>query len=423
VTETTLQWLTDNDYTPDNLDLQGNYGNTALMKAAREGHKEIVEELLESGADCLCKNVDGNQATTSVLSSVFLTEGVGVISGTRPCFINFTEELLLKKIPYSFPKNQIVVEILEDVKPTPQVVEALRELKKSGYTIALDDFEFDRRLEPLLAIADIVKIDVRLTPLDTIIKMLQRLKHHKIKLLAEKVETLEEFEKANKLGFKYYQGYFFSKPEKMLVKELASSNVTLFTLMAEIAKKKTTLERLHAIITKDLAISFKLLRFLNSAYFYRLEKIKNVKHAIAYLGEKELRRFLLLVVVSKLSMDKPAELVRLSLVRAKFCELMAKNSLLAEYDLEIFMVGLFSLMDTMLDAKMTTIMEKLPVSTQVKDALIHREGMYAPFLKAVVAYERKQDTIFLETIKELHIDSATIPDAYIQAIKYSNGML
>lgn len=367
--------------------------------------------------------VSGNKATTSLLSSVFLTEGFGVISNSKPCFINFTEELILKRIAYSFPKNQIVIEVLEDVRPTSAVIDELASLKSAGYTIALDDFVLNKGLDSLVSLADIIKVDVRLTPLPTIMKTLRYLERFKVKLLAEKVETNEEFVKANKMGFHYYQGYFFNKPEKVLIKELKSLKVTLFSLLAEIGKKKTTLERLHLIIAQDLAISYKLLRFLNSAYFYRLEKVKSVKHAIAYLGEKELRRFLILVIVSELAMEKPTELVRQSLLRAKFCELLARKSIFADYDLEVFMVGMFSFMDTMLDTEMGAIMEKLPVSDEVKDALIHHTGILSPFLEAVIAYERKQHEIFVELMNELHIELDSVPDLYLEAVKYSNGMV
>jgi c-di-GMP-related signal transduction protein len=269
------------------------------------------------------------------------------------------------------------------------VVEEVASLKSAGYTIALDDFVFAKGMESLVALADIIKIDVRLTPLPTILKTLRYLSRFKIKLLAEKVETSDEYEKANKLGFHYFQGYFFNKPEKVLIKELSSLKITLFSLLAEIARKQTTLERLHLIISKDLAISYKLLRFLNSAYFYRLEKVKSVKHAIAFLGEKELRRFLILVIVSELAMEKPSELVRHSLLRAKFCELLARKSIFAEYDLEVFMVGMFSFMDAMLDIEMGSVMEKLPVSDEVKDALVYQTGILAPFLEAVIATKEK----------------------------------
>ncbi len=381
-------------------------------------------ELLYRGyKDYSLAEVSGNKATTSILSSVFLTEGFSVISDSKPCFINFTEDLLIKKIPYTFPKSQVVVEILEDVRPTKAVVEAIRSLKADGYVIALDDFVFKKKLEPLIASADIIKVDVRLTPLDSILKTLRYLSRFKVKLLAEKVESIDEFEKANKLGFDYFQGYFFSKPEKILLKELASVKMTLLSLMAEVARKSTTLDRLHFIISKDLAISYKLLRFLNSAYFYRVELVKSVKHAIAYLGEKELRRFLLLVIVAELAVDKPSELVRLSLVRAKFCELLARHSILAEYDLEIFMVGMFSFMDTMLETEMSVIMDKLPVSEAVRDALVHGTGMFSPFLDATIAYERRQENRFVEIMQECSVDSSTVPELYLEAVKYANGLL
>lgn len=388
-------------------------------------HKKLFAyELLYRGyKDNTLAEVSGNKATTSVLSSAFLTEGIGLISNSKPCFVNFTEELLLKKIAYSFPKNQIVIEILENVQPSNGVVEEVASLKAAGYTIALDDFVLESGMESFIALADIIKIDVRLTPLDSILKTLRSLSRFNLKLLAEKVETKEEFEKANKLGFHYFQGYFFNKPEKVVIKELTSMKVTLFSLLAEIGKKKTTLERLHRIISQDLAISYKLLRFLNSAYFYRLEKVKSVKHAIAYLGEKELRRFLILVIVSELAMEKPAELVRQSLLRAKFCELLAKRSMFAEYDLEVFMVGMFSFMDAMLDIEMGAVMEKLPVSDEVKDALVHRTGILAPFLEAVIAYERSQQQLFLTLLEELNIDSEPVAELYLKAVKYSNGMI
>lgn len=388
-------------------------------------HRKIYAyELLYRGyKDYSLADVSGDRATTSLLTSVFLTEGIGEIANSRPCFINFTEQLLLKKIAYSFPKNQIVVEILENIKPTPEIIETVANLKSSGYTIALDDFVNDRKMEPLVSLADIIKIDVRLTPLDSILKTIRFLSRYRVKLLAEKVENNEEFERALKLGFHYFQGYFFNKPERLTIKEVSSIKVTLFNLLGEISRKKTTLERLHRIISKDLAISYKLLRFLNSAYFYRLEKVKNVKHAIAFLGEKELRRFLILVIVSELAIDKPTEIVRQSLLRAKFCELLARKSRLAEYDLEVFMVGMLSFMDAMLDIEMSVVMEKLPVTDEVKEALIHSTGLFAPFLEAVIAYERKQTDRFLALLNELRIDSEPIPELYLEAVKYSNGMV
>ncbi len=388
-------------------------------------HKKLFAyELLYRGTkEHTLANIAGNRATTSLLSTTFLTEGIDVISGTKPCFINFTEDLLLDNIPLSFPKSKIVIEILEDVRPTKKVISVCRTFANEGYRIALDDFVYDRSLEPLIELADIIKIDVRLTPLDTILKTLHKISRFQTKLLAEKVESHEEFDKANKLGFTYFQGFFFSKPEKILIKELAASKVNLLLLMTEVTKKGTTLEKLHEIISVDIAISYKLLRFLNSAYFYRLQEVKTVKHAIAYLGEKELRRFILLAIISELAMEKPGELVRLSLVRAKFCELLALESRFNSDSSEMFLMGLFSFIDTMLDTKMKDLMEKLPLSNEVKEALTYETGPFAPFLQAVIAYERRQEKRFETILNKMEIPSGKVADIYLTAIKYANGLM
>lgn len=381
-------------------------------------------ELLYRGkGDYDLSSVSGNRATASLLSSTFLTKGIEEISGHRPCFINFTQELIEQRLPVSFPKTKIVVELLEDVKPTPKVIGACKYLRDKGYTIALDDFVYHRRFEPLIELASIIKIDVRLTPLDTIMRTLARLSRHRVKLLAEKVESLEDFEKANKLGFIYFQGYFFSKPERIEIKELSSAKVNLLNLLAEVTRGKTSLKKLEKIISIDIAISYKLLRFLNSAYFYRLQEVKTVKHAMAYLGEKELKRFVMLVIVSELAMDKPGELVRLALVRAKFCELLGESSIYKSASSELFIMGLFSLLDTMLGVSMKEVMGRLPLSDQVKEALINNAGNCAAFLKVAIAFERNQESVFTPILSRLGVDTEHIPEQYLTAVKYANGLL
>ncbi|MBU0944827.1 MAG: EAL domain-containing protein [Proteobacteria bacterium] len=388
-------------------------------------HKKLFAyELLYRGAKHYALDkVSGNRATASVLSSVFLTKDIKDISGFRPCFINFPQKLIEEMLPASFPKSQIVVEILEDVQPTEKVISACQRLHEDGYTIALDDFVYHRQLEPLIELADIIKIDIRMTPLDTIMRTLNLLSRHKVKLLAEKVETLDEFEKANKLGFTYYQGYFFCKPEHIKIKELSANKASLLALLAEVTKKTTTIEKLHKIINTDLAITYKLMKFLNSAYFYRLQEVKTVKHAIAYLGEKELRRFIMLMIVSELAVKKPGELVRLVLVRAKFCELLGLASPLPCDASELFMMGLFSLLDTMLNRPMKDIMEHLPVSKNIKDALLLKTGHYTTFLKIPIAFERNQDAVFTRLLAELGIDPDRAGKCYLVAIRYANGLM
>jgi EAL and modified HD-GYP domain-containing signal transduction protein len=381
-------------------------------------------ELLYRGAPGkLLGQVSGEQATASLLSSAFLTGDIEVISNNRLCFINFTQELLESNLPFNFPKTKIVVEILENVDPTPEVISICRRLKENGYTLALDDFVYKRKWEPLLELVKIVKIDIRLTPLNTLIRTLNHLKYHSVKLLAEKVETEAEFVLANRMGFSYFQGYFFCKPQGITITEISSVKLNLIRLLAEVTKKEIELERLREIISSDVAITYKLLRFLNSAYYYLLQKVKSVKHGVALLGEKELRNFCMLVIISELATDKPDELVRLVLVRAKLCELLGKTSDLPESDcIDLYMIGLFSLLDAMLDCPMAEILEKLPINAVVKDTLLGMENGYTDFLCLSQAFEKNQQYECAKLQDKLLLTDDQVRECYLEAVKYANNL-
>ncbi|MCK5069699.1 MAG: EAL domain-containing protein [Desulfocapsa sp.] len=388
-------------------------------------HKKLFAyELLYRGdKDYTLDKVSGDRATASVLSSVFLTKEIDDISGYKPCFVNFPQKLIEEMLPASFPKSQIVVEILEDIEPTTKVIDACMQLHEDGYTIALDDFVYDRKFEPLIEIADIVKIDIRMTPLNTIVRTMNILARHNVKLLAEKVETIEEFEQANKMGFAYYQGYFFCKPERIKVKELSANKASLLLLLTEVTKKKTDFDRLSQIIQTDVALTYKLMRFLNSAYFYRIQEVKTVTHAIAYLGEKELRRFIMLIIISELAVEKPGELVRLVLVRAKFCELLGEASPYKYDTSELFIMGLFSLLDAMLNSTMKTLLDTLPVSDMIKKALLLQPGRYLIFLKILISIERNQLEALKPLLGKLGVNARQVSKCYHTAVTYANGML
>ena len=368
-------------------------------------------------------NTSGNKATTSVLSSAFLTEGLEKISGLRPCFINFTRELLLQNLPASFPKKLLVVEILEDVPPTPDIIDICTRLRRDGYTIALDDFVYDANLEPLLGVADIIKFDFLLTPVDTLQKTLYKLSRYNLKYLAEKVESYDEFIKASKLGFSYFQGYFFCKPERIRIREIDSSKINLVNLLAEVNKKATTVQRIAEIFLRDVAMAYKLLRYINSSYFYRLNRIDSVAHAITYLGENELRRFIILVLISELASDKPGELVRLALVRAKMAELLVLETPLKSKADEVFLLGLFSLLEALLDTSIDYICEQLSLSEPLKNALVSRSGPYASYLEVVLSYEHRNKPACLAAAHATGVPAGKLAEMYLEAITYTQSVL
>lgn len=296
---------------------------------------------------------------------------------------------------------------------------ACRSLSQLGYQIALDDFVFKKNLLPLIELANIIKFDYRISTSDEIERTLHRLAHYDLKFLAEKVETYKEFEHASKLGFHYFQGYFFARPESVRMKEVSSLKTNQLRLLAEVNKRHTTLDILEKIIESDVAIAYKLLRYINSAYFFLLNKVDSIRQAITYLGEREIRRFVTLVIISELAMNKPLELVRLSVIRARFCELLAEDCHHTTDASELFLLGLFSLIDAILDTPMGLMMEKLPLSDEIKEALIGRQGPLTPFLQAVIAYEQGKPNECLQALHVLKVDTEKVYDMYLAAIKFS----
>ncbi len=365
-------------------------------------------------------NVGGDRATSSLLTSSFFTEGLEKISGNKPCFVNFTEELLLENIAENFPTNTIVVEILEDVRPTTEIISACKKLKSLGYTIALDDFVYHKNILPLVELANIIKIDFRLTPIDKIHQTIEILRHCKLAWLAEKVETYEELEEARKLGFVYFQGYFFAKPELMRIKELATSKLTLLNLLSEITRHTFSIKKMTEIISADVSLSYRLLRYINSAYFYLVKKIDSIAHAVTYLGEDEIKRFVTLAIISEISSNKPAELVRLAAVRAKFCEILGQENPRQWKPNELFMLGLFSLLHAMLDAPIDEVLKKIPISDEIKQALIHQTGPLAVFLEIVIAYEMGNREVCFQALETINVPKERIYSTYLSSLEFAD---
>ncbi len=228
-------------------------------------HKKLYayELLFRTGMTNAFPDMDGETATSSLLSSSFFTVGIEQISGGHRTFINFTEDLLLKGAPTMLPAGNVVVEVLEDVHPTEEVIDSCKSLVAKGYDLALDDFVFTDEWLPLVKIAKVIKIDFRLTPIEEIEKIVAIIKQYKCKLLAEKIETYDEFQQALDMGFVYFQGYFFAKPEILKNKDIPSSQLTLLQLITEVNRTEFDVTTLERLINQDVSVSFKLLKYLN----------------------------------------------------------------------------------------------------------------------------------------------------------------
>jgi c-di-GMP-related signal transduction protein len=380
------------------------------------------ELLFRGGITNAFPDIDGDTATSKLLSNTFFTMGVERVSAGKKAFINFTQDLLVRKYPLMFPRESVTVEVLENVVPDLEVVEACSEIAEKGYEIALDDFVYEEALEPLIKLSRIIKVDFLITPMEMIAEYVEKLSPYHVKFLAEKVETHEVFQQALDMGFSYFQGYFFSKPQILQSRDVAPSKINLLQLMVETNKEDMEFEDLEKIITRDVSLSYKLLRYINSAYFRRLREISSIKQAIVLLGQEGIRSFISLIIMAKLASEKPVELLRSSIIRARMCELLGKGSRFPVDASELFTLGLFSQIDAILDQEMEKLMEKLPLSEPIKRALINHDGHLVHFLDLVKSYETGDWRAFSESVPKVGIEEEKVPEYYLDAIGWADSV-
>jgi c-di-GMP-related signal transduction protein len=383
-------------------------------------HIYAYELLFRDGTANHVPDIGGDEATTTLLANTFFTIGMDTLAGGRKLFINYTQNLLEKKIPLLLSKETTVIEILEDVKPCPALIDACEQMAAHGYTIALDDFVYLPELEPLIAMASILKIDFRLSSRAAIDGYVKQLTRSNLCLLAEKVETHDEFDAAREMGFELFQGYFFCKPEIIRGHEIQGSQLNLMMIMAQINSDTFSCDELEKLIVRDMGISYKLFKYLNSAFFARVSRVASVKQALVYLGEKEIRRFVSLLAMSRLAEGKPTELVRAACIRGKFCELLGTEAHEQTPPSEMFTLGLFSLIDAVMDQPMEKILGELPLSGPITRALVDAKGRLAGYIELVRSYENGRWDRVARLSRALNLNEKTLPGLYLEACKWSD---
>lgn len=387
-------------------------------------HKRLFayEVLYRSGMDnAFPEGVDSDEATHTVLAHVLFNIGLDTITGSRMALINFTENHLLQRTPTQLPQSRCIIEILESILPTPEVLAVCLELKQQGYTLALDDFDFNPLSEQLLPHVDIVKVDVQAVGMDSLADNMARMRqYHDIQWLAEKIENYGEFNLALSLGFTYFQGYFFNKPEVLKNRKIDTSKIVLLNLLAEVCRPEINLKTIERLVTPDVSLSYKLLRYINSVYYSLVSKVSSIRYALVYLGESGTRQFVSLAAASEISEGKPSELIRLSMVRAELCQLLAASHNARVDSSQLFLLGLFSLLDAMLDMSMAELTDKLPLTPEVKAALNDRQGPLAPYLLAVIAYEKGDFDTCTASLGQLGIPPEAMISAYFKALAWAD---
>ncbi|MFZ3590598.1 EAL and HDOD domain-containing protein [Bacillus sp. DJP31] len=374
-------------------------------------------------------HTDGDKATTDVIVNSFLNIGLGELSKGKPCFINFTENLLKLKVPTYFMPLSIVVEILENVKATKEVIAICKELKSFGYTIALDDFFLlhgDENVLELLHYVDYVKIDFRSTTREARNQLMEYLQTYRLKFLAEKVETREEYEQAVLDGYTYFQGYFFSKPVILQGHDIPPYYYSYLLVLKELDMPIPDIDHITMVIEKDLSISYKLLKLINSPTIRPKYEVSSIKQAIVLLGLIEINKWIYVLSIKGINTDKndvaSREVIHLSLTRAKLGELIGKTKdplTSSKY----FLLGMFSLIDTILKVPIEKIMDELPLAVEIKEALLGQENDLKKLLDLMKSVERMQLTSKTVTALSPTMNEIKMFELYAEANVWADKLM
>jgi len=329
---------------------------------------------------------DDNQATSSVILNMFTDIDLEAILGGKRALINLTRDLILEGVPSLLPPERVIVEIIETSVVDDRLIEALHRLRSQGYTVALDDWISFSRLRPLLPVADIVKIDIQEFDAKRLVAEVGWLKTFGVQLVAEKVQTYAELRRCRELDFDYFQGFFLSRPQVLKRTAVPPNQIDTLELVTQMQDPDVAIEDLAAIIRRDVALSYKLLRIVNSAYYSLPRHVESIRDAIVLLGTRQIGSWVSLINLAQIA-RKPKELTITALVRARMCELVAERSGRADTD-AFYTVGLFSVLDALLDVEIETALEALPLSAEVHEAVVLKEGVMGETLAGVIAYER-----------------------------------
>jgi len=353
---------------------------------------------------------DGDQASSQVILNAFMEIGLERIAGRQRVFINLTRSFLVDLPPILFEKDRVVLEVLEDVEIDERLIEGIAELASRGFTLALDDFEFQPKWDAFLPYIDIIKVEVPALDWDNIETLLQRLHRYDIQLLAEKVETESEYRRLLDLGFDYFQGYFFSRPHVIEGRRLSENQLVTLKLLARLNDPQVSVEELETLIGQDPGLLFKILRYLNSASLALPRKVKSIKQAVVYLGLQRLRAWASLIALSRVK-HKPLELFNTALVRAHTCVGLTTQTRPVEPE-TAFTVGLLLILDLLLDQPISEITEQLPLSNPVREALHGHAGVMGQALRCALAFENSDEKLpgfpglNPQQIQEIYLESS-----------------
>jgi EAL and modified HD-GYP domain-containing signal transduction protein len=380
------------------------------------------ELLFRSGLTNAFDGTEENTATSKVIAAAFYSLDGEDILGAKRAFVNFPRAMLVNETAIILPPDIAVIEVLENVEPDREIVDACRRLRERGFKIALDDFVDTEQPHPLAPLANFIKVDLRATGRDAR-KAIAARYGRGLGLLAEKVETQEEFREAVSDGFSYFQGYFFAKPVITSTREIPAFKLNYLRILQELHGTELHVDSLSNLIAREPSLSYKLLRFVNSSLYARRKTIDTIEHALMFIGETGIRKWLSVVALVDLTSDKPSELVVNALVRARFAELLAPHAGLCARAGDLFLAGMFSRLDAMLGRPLEELLDGLKLNEDIRTMLLGTlspEEALAALWNLILAYESADWERLPELAGRLRLDTSTLPGLYSVAVNWSD---
>ncbi len=361
-------------------------------------------------------------AAAAMVDNVFLF-GMEHLTQDRQAFMNCSRDFLVRDYSTLLPKEHVVLEILETIEPDDEVVAAVRRLKQAGYTVALDDYKDSPEWRRLVPLADYIKVDVLATPVEEQQRLAREFAGTNVKLVSEKVETYEVFERTMRCGYKYFQGYFFSKPEMLTRHDIPAYKLNYLLVLQAANRPELDLKEIAERIKAEASLSYRLLRYLNSPAFFLARDVSSIPHALRLLGEEGVRKWVSLMAIASMGEDKPQELVVLPLIRARFCELLAPPAGIEQAGNDLFLLGLLSALDAILDMPMEDVLKEIAIQHEIRDALLGEENLLRRVFDVAVMYERGSWDRLDDAAARMRIIPEAIPDRFIQAVDWTRQIL
>jgi c-di-GMP-related signal transduction protein len=359
---------------------------------------------------------DTDEASRATLDRSLLM-GLDVLCDGRRAFVNCTRDTLIKGLVTLLPSASTIVEVLGSVPADPDVIAACRNLKEAGYLIALDDYVANDARAQLAELADIIKVDVKLTTDDQQCALIKGYGPWRCRMLAEKIETQKDFARAQEQGFIYFQGFFFRRPEMMNTRDLPANRWNYLRLLQEISRPELDLAELEDLIKAEASVCYRLLRYLNSAVFGLKSEIHSVRHALSMLGEREVRRWVRLVAAVGAGREKTTDLVLSALVRGRFGELL--QPVVPHGESDLFLLGLLSLIDAMLELPMPEVLERVRLDHATKAVLLGQPSLLRPVNQLMLAHESGEWEASAQLSEAMHLDPEEVANYYRRAQQWA----